>query len=208
MGQITNLENTKKKDSRKNIYIDGEYICTLGEFSIFKHKLQVGSKITSEELQEIQIEDEVDTVFQNAVQVQTKNMKTTKQMQEYLFGLGCMEKTVQIVLAKLDEYKFINDEIYIKKYWNMHKSSRGLKRIQYELKLKGIEESLIDTVLADVDNQSKEVFDIALKYMKNKEKSYANFNKLVRYLVGKGFDMDQIGQVLQKLKVGDVNEDW
>ena len=51
MGIITKLECTKRKNGRKNIYLDDEYVCTLDDFSIFKNKIVVGREIAINELQ-------------------------------------------------------------------------------------------------------------------------------------------------------------
>jgi len=166
MGIITKLECTKRKNGRKNIYLDDEYVCTLDDFSIFKNKIVVGREIAINELQAIQIQSDADYYFQKMVQILSKTAKTTKQVREYLAGLGLMKETIQIVLDKLNEYKLVNDEIYAKRYWDNHKTTRGVMRIRFELRQKGIAESVIDEVLQDVDNQNEEVWILSLKYMK------------------------------------------
>ena len=40
MSQITDILASKDKKSRKHIYIDDNYACTLDEFTIFKYKLK------------------------------------------------------------------------------------------------------------------------------------------------------------------------
>jgi len=208
MGIITKLECTKRKNGRKNIYLDDEYVCTLDDFSIFKNKIVVGREIAINELQAIQIQSDADYYFQKMVQILSKTAKTTKQVREYLAGLGLMKETIQIVLDKLNEYKLVNDEIYAKRYWDNHKTTRGVMRIRFELRQKGIAESVIDEVLQDVDNQNEEVWILSLKYMKGKELNYTNYNKLMRYLAGKGFCMDDINVAIQRLKAGEDNENW
>ena len=207
MGIITNIENTKKKDNRKNIFVDEEYICTLSDFCVFKNKLVVGLEITEQELQDYQIESDVDLFFPKIVQMQTKSMKTAKQVQEYLKDKGCLFSTIQILMDKLNNYKYVNDEIYAKRYLERYKKTKGKQKIKFELRQKGIDDCIIDMVLSEVDNQCDEVWELSVKYMKNKTINYENTNKLMRYLSGKGFEMEDIRGVLQRLKQGEKYED-
>lgn len=208
MQVITNIESTKKKDNRKNIYLDNEYVCTLSDFCVFKNKLVVGKEITSEQIQRIQIESDVELLFPKIVHMQIKSMKTSNQVRDYLLNLGCMQETIDILLDKLNHYKYVDDEIYAKYYLDRYKRSKGKQKIGFELRQKGVEDCIIDNLLAEVDNQVDAVWVISEKYMKNKLINYENLNKLTRYLMGKGFSMDDIGEVLKRLKMGDSNEDW
>lgn len=208
MGIITAIESTKRKNNRKNIYIDDEFACTLSDFCVFKNKLVVGLAITTQQLEEIQVQSDVDVYFTKVVQMQMKSMKTQKQIEDYLLSEGCVPKTIEILLNKLQEYKYVNDEIYAKKYLDKYKKSKGKQKIKYELRQKGIEDEIIDRVLSGVENQLDEVWDLSTKYMRNKQVNYENLNKLIRYLGGKGFGMDDIGVAIQRLREERGNEDW
>lgn len=208
MGIITSIESTRKNDNRKNIFVDEKCVCSLSEFCVFKNKLRQDMEITEEQLQTMQIESDVEMFFPKIVKMQTKNMKTTKQVKDYLEQQGLLQQTIHIVLGKLDEYKYVNDEVYAKRYLERYKKSKGIQKIKYELRQKGVEDEIIDRVLGAVSNQCEEVWELSIKYMKNKQANYENYTKLVRYLTSKGFGMEDIRVVLQRLRKGEDDENW
>lgn len=200
MSTITDIKVAKGAKARRHIYLDEQYVCTLDEFTVFKFKLKIGQEISLSYLEEISAESEANSAFEKTIDLISRTPKTQKQIYDYLRQKGYLPKICNIVIEKLLEYRYINDEQYAKNFVNCYEKKYGKKKISFMLMQKGIEKSIIDKVLSDIKPQEDAIFMIAQKYMNNKEKNQQNFDKLCRSLASKGFGWDDISNVINKLK--------
>ncbi len=206
MSKITDIKVAKGKKSRRHIYIDNNFACTLDEFTVFKFRLHEGQEITIGELEQIVLESETVTAFESAVALISKMQKTRKQIWEYLRGKGYLPKVCNSAIEKLVEYRYIDDELFAKIYVDTYKSKYGKTKMKYLLSIKGIAPAIMASVLDELPSQEDTILDFARKYMKNKENNKQNFAKLCRFLVGKGFDWEEIRSAVDTIK-GENYED-
>lgn len=111
------------------------------------------------------------------------------------------EKTLDEVLDKLKELKYVNDEQFAKDYINFRTtiSPRGAFVLKQELYKKGISEELIQKALNEV-----ELDEVALakQLVEHKAKSLQSFEpqkrkeKMIRFLMSRGFGYDVIKEVI------------
>lgn len=207
MGQITEIKVAKSKKARRHIYIDGAFVCTLDEFTVFKHKLVVGQEISLEKLEEISFESEAGFAFEQAINLISKTPKTISQVRENLRGKGYLDKIIDSVVDKLVSYKYLDDEQYAQIFARTYYQKYGKTKLRFLLSTKGVNSQIIDAVLVDLPVQDDAIGELARKYMKNKEFSSANFAKLYRFLSGKGFEWSEIDRVVSQLKKENY-EDW
>lgn len=207
--KITEIRKQKGKKDLFSIFVDGNFVCSLDEYTIYKHKLLEGCEIDKTSLEEMQSECMIDFAFSQSVDLLAKMMKTEKQIREYLYKKGYLKKVVDAVVEKLKSYKYINDVYFAECYVKQKQNSVGKFKLKNELKLKGVDEQIINNILDELESQGDVAFSIATKYLKNKEKSPQNLQKLSRHLATKGFSWDEINNVLNKIKKeGNVYEDW
>ncbi len=208
MSQITEIKVAKGKKSRRHIYIDNNFACTLDEFTVFKFRLHEGQEITVSELEQITNESETGTAFELAVNLISKNPKTRKQIWEYLRGKGYLPKVCNSAIEKLIEYRYINDELYAKTYVETYCGKYGKTKMKSMLFNKGISPQIIASALVELPSQDDTILDFACKYMKNKEHNNQNFAKLCRFLAGKGFEWDEIRSAVDKIKDGNYENGY
>lgn len=207
MSQITDIKVAKGKKSRRHIYIDDNFACTLDEFTVFKYRLKVGQGITISELEQIACESEAGTAFELAVNLISKTPKTRWQIWEYLKNKGYLPKVCNISIQKLIEYRYIDDEQYAKMYVNTYAHKYGKTKMKCMLASKGVSQNIITDVLEEMPSQDEAILGFARKYMKNLEHNKQNYAKLCRFLAGKGFGWSEINSAVEKLK-GENDENW
>ena len=108
-------------------------------------------------------------------------MRTEKEVREYL-GEDCTEE----IIAKLKDYKFINDEEYAKLYAEQRARfrPRSQKMLNFELKRKGI---------APVEVDDEKLAESALE-IKRQIKSREQATRFLQY---RGFTWETIAKVLK-----------
>ncbi len=189
----------EKKPRIKNVFViaidTGEYFDIYDEYIVMS-RLKVGKEISEEELKQIAIESMEKIANQYCLQTLTKGMKTKKELFDKLLQKNITEDVATIVLKKLENYGYINDNAYAELYISIAKDKKGIYAIKRELELKGIDKELIEELFENREDDFEVASKIAEKYMRNKENTYKNKSKLYAHLVSKGFGYDTINALL------------
>ncbi len=196
--EITKLEIQKNNSERVNLYLDEKFFSGISlELTIREH-LKVGQEIDEEHLNNLILEDEKGKALAKAIKYIGSNLKTTKQVKDYLKKKDYNCHTIAYVIDKLAEYKYLDDDNYARAYILTYSDKYGKLKLKLQLQLKGVSEDIIDKYLDNVDSSSIE--NVAKKYMKNKEINFENCQKLSRFLYSRGYDFSEINSLVNRLK--------
>lgn len=199
MSQITKIEVQAKDKTRANLYIDEEFVCGISVELIVKLSLKKGMDIGREYLDKIILEDEKSKAMNKAVNYISSNLKTTKQIRDYLKKKEYSQQTIDYVIDKMNEYKYLDDESYARSYISAYSSKYGKFKLKATLKAKGINEKIIDDVLASDKDVKDSLSSVADKYMRNKQPTKEVIAKLGRFLSSRGYDWDSIKSYISNL---------
>lgn len=189
---ITKIEIQKKNKNRVNLYIDEEFYCGLSLETIMKNHLKEGQSINESSLEYLICETEKEMALNKAVSYISKCQKTKQEIFKYLLQKGFDEQIINIVIEKLQEYNYVNDELYAKNYIKFKNKNNGSRKIEMELKQKGVAENIAKECLEQYSCDRESVLPVALKYMKNKEKDLKTKQKAYRHLASRGFQSEDI----------------
>lgn len=199
MDLITEIKVQSKDKNRVNLYLNNKFYCGLDVETVVKNQLKAGTYIDEQKLINIQSESEKQTALAKVLNLISVRYKTQKEIENYLYQKGYLAPVVCFVIEKCLEYHYIDDERYVDGYIANHKNTYGKLKIKQQLLQKGIKSNLIDEKLADEDfNQCEQIVLLAQKYMKKKDDTPQNNSKLYRYLLGKGFEYEEIKIALNK----------
>lgn len=198
--EITKLEIQKNNSERVNLYLDDKYYSGISlELTIREH-LKVGLEIDEEYIKNLILEDEKGKALAKAVKYIGSNLKTGKQVKDYLKKKDYNPHTISFVLDKLAEYKYLDDENFARAYVLTYANKYGKLKLKSQLQLKGVSAEIIDKY---IENANSNIENVAKKYMKNKEYSYENCQKLSRFLYSRGYEFDEINSIIGRLKEGE-----
>lgn len=108
------------------------------------------------------------------------------------------------IISKLQEYKFIND-LEFAKFWIKQRTqfrNKPLRIINYELRQKGISQSMINEMLDDQENRDMDYVS-AKKLAEKKLDFYRGLEpekrreKVMNYLLRKGFSYDIVKKIFR-----------
>ena len=134
---------------------------------------------------------------------ENKTMKTQKQVVDYLKGKGYVFQVINFVLEKLKEYNFVDDETYVDLYIKQSAESKGKKRLQFELKNKGVDEKLVMEKIAEIETDRDSALKLGEKFLQRKKIDEKTREKLFRFLTYRGFAVDDVLYVLRVLLKGE-----
>ena len=201
MSIITKLEYQKNNPDRANLYLDDKFYSGISVELCIKEHLKSGIEIDEERLRDLILEDEKGVAFTKAINYVSNNYKTKKQVRDYLYKKEYGKNTIDYVIEKMEEYKYLDDENYAKQFVLTYSKKYGKLKLISGLKSKGISDKIIDNLF---DEGEVEIVDslesVANKYLKNKIIDEKTCLKLSRFLYSRGFQFDEINSFVNKLK--------
>ena len=203
MSKITAIEVQKKDKERYSLFVDGEFFSGVSMETVIKHHLKVGLELEKSKLAEILYVTEKEKAVKKALDYVSKALKTKRQVKEYLLNKEFSEEIVYNVLDKLIEYGLINDYNYCLRYIETYSKTQGRKLMEYKLMLKGISKTDIEKAFMEIDGEIdnvENVYNLAVKHLKGKERTFENYSKTYRYLASKGYLFEDIDKAMYRIK--------
>lgn len=204
MAIVTGLEVQKKDDTRVNLYLDGNFFVGISMELVLLHQIKKGMEVDEQFLLNLVFEDEKEKAMGRAVKYLGGTLKTTKQLRDYLKKKEYSEQTIDYVIDKMKEYKYLDDVAYAKSFIATFSSKYGRTKLTYALRSKGVSDSIIDSVFEDDETVIENSLNrVAEKYLKNKPRCSETYQKLSRFLYGRGYQFDEINSYINSLKSGE-----
>lgn len=169
---------------------------------IVKFGLSISEEIEKEKFFEALKESEYIICLNKSMEYVSNRLKTVKQLKDYLYKKGFKSDTIKKVVEKLNEYALLDDANFASSFIESNKNKLSKKSLQNKLKEKGIKKEDYFEFLDELED-SEVCEKMAVKFLKNKDNSKQNIEKLIRHLQYKGFGWDSISAVLRKLKLDD-----
>lgn len=206
--RITNLTSQQKDKNRINVFVDGKYRFSLNIFQVGELGIKVGAEYAEEELVALETESQFGKVYTRALEYSLSRPHSAKEVRDYLYRKtrdtrtqtgdikkGVSPEITQRVFDRLVDRNYINDEKFAN-YWfenrNLKKGT-SMRKIVAELRAKGVENSIIEVLLANSERSDTEEIQ---KIIAKKRSRYPDEQKLIAYLARQGFNYDDIREGL------------
>lgn len=204
--EITKI--TIQKDlSRCNVFIDNEFAFGIDyqikeDFNLFK------GKILDESIIEILKDRDNEKKAKNKAYVYLSyRQRTCKEMRKYLESKGYNIEIVNKVITQLLSDGYLDDYKFAQTFSSEKSSLKayGPYRIKYELNSKGIDNSIIESVLNLYEEDTEELTRLVLSKYNDilNESKEVIYRKIGGYLQRKGHSYDTIKRVLNEITTGD-----
>lgn len=201
MSKITSITIQEKNKNRCNIFIDGDFFMAVPLELVYKYSLRTELEIDKKTLSELAKEKDMTEALSKSITYVSKTLKTKKQVKTYLFGKGYSTEVVNYCISKLEEYRYIDDKEYAKRFIESTSSSQGKNLSQYKLMMKGVKKQDIENAFDNVQiDHNENALQLAIKRLKNKEITKDILAKTYRYLISKGFTYDQVSYAIDYFK--------
>lgn len=131
-----------------------------------------------------------------------KNIKTKKDVYDYLIRKGFTDEETSEVCDYIEEVGLVDDDLYVKFFVedSFRIKNKGARKIVYELKQKGIDDDKINEAIKDASDMQydalKEAYERKLEATKSETDQYKRKNKIIRFLISRGFDYSDIKDIV------------
>ncbi|MCL2555717.1 MAG: RecX family transcriptional regulator [Firmicutes bacterium] len=196
MGIISSIEKQKKNKNRVSIYVDGEFVLGLEEIVLIQERIKIGDEINEQRLKDVAFKSDINTAFNKAIKYLGSRLHSKKEIEKYLFSKEYDNEIVDLVINKLNEYGYINDENFANEFIKSYSKKYGKHYVCMRLKEYGVDRDIIDRLLNYSDNDSLK--RVAEKYLSTRKD--VSKQKLYGYLYSKGYSSDDILFAIEDLK--------
>jgi regulatory protein len=127
--------------------------------------------------------------------------------EEKLKDWAVQKKLIPSIISQLQEEGYINEERFAKMYagGKFRVNKWGRQKIEFELKLKGIPEGMIQKGIEEIDEEDYQriLRDLIRKKQKEitPEKDLNIREKIITFVLGKGYEIELILTALKELKI-------
>jgi regulatory protein len=206
IGKITAITRQKGDKLRASIFIEDEFAVGVNEQTIEEFRLRKGDYIDADKADKILDFDYWIDAKRVSLRYLNHRSRSEKEIKERLHKEDIPEEIITRVLEFLRSYDLVNDEKWSRAFAS-DKLGRKLvssRQLAVELKQKGIDQSIIEETLKEV-NEGQSDAERALEAAKKrlprlaKETPEKRKQKMYSFLAGRGFSFDVIKSTYQKL---------
>ncbi len=211
--KITAITAQLQNPDRVNVSIDGKYRFSLDIAQVIELGVKVGREYDEAGLAELEAESQFGKLYARTLEYCLMRPHSSREVRDYLYRktratkyrskktgelkerAGVSESITARVFDRLADKGYIDDEKFAR-YWAENRNqTKGASRrkLQAELRAKGIEAAIIDTALAESDRSDE---DELAKIIAKKRARYPDEQKFMQYLARQGFSYDDIKTAL------------
>lgn len=180
--------------NKVHIYIDGEYTLTLYDDYWYLCGIKDGQEISEDELASLKAEAGFRSAYEKGITYLSMRAYSEKELYDKL-KLKFGEESSRRAVDKMLDRGYIDDEAFCKEYvrYLFDVKKYDVKRINYELKAKGIDGETINNTLKILDNEpiSRIIEMLRTKY-ENKLQTEKDRKRLVNRFVRMGYSYSDI----------------
>lgn len=208
--KITGLTAQQKDKNRINVMVDGKYRFSLDMSQVIDLGIRVGKEYSDAELTALENESQFGKTYMRALEYCLSRPHSAKEVRDYLYRKtrdtrtkngqvkkGISPEITARVYDRLVDKGYINDEKFARFWVENRNLKKGTSRrkLQAELRAKGVESNLIDQLLSDSPRSDE---DELRKIIAKKQSRYPDRQKFMQYLARQGFSYDDIKQALDE----------
>ena len=196
---VTKIEPVTK--TRYKVYVDGQFAFVLYKGELSRYHIAEDSELEEKTYQSIRKEIILKRAKLRAMHLLNDMGRTESQLRTKLLRNDYPSDIVEEAIAYVKSFGYINDAEYTRSFIENRKEKKSKKEIYATLCQKGLPKDLIETALEEcyADDDSIAAIEAIVRKKKFDPKStdYKEMQKMMGYLVRKGFRYDDIRQVIQ-----------
>lgn len=199
---LTDITMTKK--GRCALFVDGEFLFSAHPDIFFATGWKKGREVTVEELEELRMASEERTAKDKALDLLSYSARTSRQLYEKLARKSDPEAAAAAV-ERMEELGLVDDADYARRFVadKLNLKDWGLRRIEQELRAKGVDQQHVDAAIEELDYDGGERLAEILRRKGNPiPTEQKERNALVGRWLRQGYDYEEI-----KAAFGRLNED-
>ncbi|MCA9329078.1 RecX family transcriptional regulator [Candidatus Saccharibacteria bacterium] len=198
MVKITDIKQQVRLRHRYSIYLDGKFAFGLSQSTLLGHGLKIGQELSVEDIGRLKQDAEVDKAYSLVLGQLARRPRSEKEVRDYLKRKQYAEELINKLVKRIYDVGYLDDTEFAQRWVYNRRLLKptSIRRLQQELRVKGVNDQIIAGVLAQDDTDDKQVIAEVIK-RKRRQTRYQDDQKLMAYLIRQGYDYQDIKDALR-----------
>ena len=154
MPVVTGLEVHQRDKERVRLFLDGEYALDLPLMEAAR--LSRGQTLTDSEVAQLSGAESLQRAFDQAVRFLSYRPRSTEEVRRHLVKKDVPDSLIAILIERLRQRGYV-DDMEFARFWISNRDRfkpMGSRALRYELRQKGVDDEIVDGLLAEVDEEA------------------------------------------------------
>jgi regulatory protein len=211
-GMVSSIQAQQRRADRVNVFVDGAFAFAARAEIVAQHGIHPGTELTVAVRDAALREDAYATAYATAIDLLARRARSEREIRDRLRAKGHDAETIDRVLIRLRELRYIDDESFSRS-WIENRAThrpRGAAALRQELRAKGVDRQTIDQA---IEEASLDDVAMAVDAASRKHRSLESLDpqlrrrRLIGYLQRRGFTWDAIREALRQVEPDAVDAD-
>ena len=194
-----------RKGNNVKIVFDDESVLLLNYNVFIDSRIRKNDSITHEYINELFKINQLSTIKNTALNLLSRRQHSRKELFQKLVKKNYDKTFCLEVLKELEEFKYLDDKGFAESFAEekIRRGKCGINKIKADLIKKGIDKKIISAIEGEFSNNEEIIKNLnnlahkKINLLKEKEISSKKIkNKVISYLLGKGFTYEQVTEIM------------
>jgi regulatory protein len=199
---VPEITGLRERRGRARIWVDGEFWAEIDADVAAERGLREGVALGLEELEEVRVAGERALAMNRALHFLGYRARSRREVRERLQRYGYGEETVEVVVGRLEELGYLDDEEFARAAAREKARRYGPRRVLGELRRSGVDAELAQGVVDDEFAQRSELEEArslaARRY--NRGGSDAEARRVYGFLMRRGYSAEVCAEVAREYR--------
>lgn len=201
--KITAIKAQVKSESRVSIFVEGKYSFSLTVDQLLEQKLKKGLELDENQIKSLKKLSDEGKLKQRALEWLMGRPHSIREFRDYLYRKQADKDLIEAWVEEFVAKNYLNDSEFARWFADgRRRKNKSGRAITAELYAKGVSSVTIQNIVSELEghDDTKKSEQTALLELVNKLRSrsrYQDQQKLIAYLIGKGFSYSDIKVTLE-----------
>ncbi len=200
MPRVTDI---RERRGRVRVYVDGEFWAEVDAGTVTECGLYEGAALSHEELRAARAAGERALAMARALNLLSYRDRSNREIRQRLGRFGYADETVELVVARLEELGYLDDEQYARNLAREKARKYGPRRVYGDLRKGGLDEATAWEVVEEEfsgRSESDEAFEAAARRYNSREGSDAQARRVYGFLMRRGYSAEVCAEVARRYR--------
>ncbi len=197
------ITKVRERRDKARVFVEDEFWAEIDLGTILEHGLYEGAVLSGEELQEARIAGERALAMGRALNLLGYRSRSRQEVRRRLGQHGYVEEAIELVIARLEELGYLDDEQYARDLAREKSRKYGPRRIYGDLRKGGIDEATAWNIVEEEfagRSEVEEASEAAARRYNSREGSTAQARRVYGFLMRRGYSAEVCAEVASKYR--------
>jgi regulatory protein len=195
--RITSIKQQVKNQERVSIFVDGKYEFSLSLDELVKYKLKNGQEFDKTDLKKFKKISEDGKLRMRSLEWLMNRPHSEREFRDYLYRKKAEPEQIDSLVAEFTEKGYLDNEKFAQWFTELQaRRGKSDRAIRAELFKKGIGREMADEAVPEHSGDEVERLKRTIEKKRNLSRYKNDPQKLIQYLVGKGFSWQAVKEQL------------